>query len=207
MSTFRALSTEEKRLLNQVSPDLGERLDRIEDGGYWDRQKWANPAAAAAAAVLAATGLADGATTAVTTNITNPDFARKLSVTGNQGSAVGNVVITGTDYEGNVITETIVANGVATVPGTKAFATVTSVVLPARGAGGDTISVGITDALGLKAMLTGNRVMRALVDGVAETTAPTITFDVDELCKNTADLDTALNGAQAIEVIFLETRD
>ena len=73
--------------------------------------------AATAIAVHAAITLADGSTTVVTTAITNPTKYRVLSVTGNQAGVAGDVVITGTDWGGHNITDTIVANGGNTVNG------------------------------------------------------------------------------------------
>jgi hypothetical protein len=119
---------------------------------YVDVQKWTEPDAPSETNVLAATALADGSTTTVTTDITNPDFPRALQIKGNAGGISGNVVITGTNIRGETITDTIVANGASAVEGVKAFKSVTSILLPARNAGGDTISVGVIDELGLQSI-------------------------------------------------------
>ena len=105
--------------------------------------------ALSATAVHAAVTLADGATTLVTTAITHPTVYRALSVKGNQAGVAGDVVITGTDWAGRVISDTIALADNGTVEGVKPFATVTSILLPARVAAGDTVSVGICDKLGL----------------------------------------------------------
>jgi len=97
----------------------------------------------------AAVLLANGATTTVTTAITNPDFPRILSVKGNDGNVTGNVVITGTDINDDAITETIASNAANEVFGAKAFKTVTSIVLPAYAvAGTESISIGMGDKFG-----------------------------------------------------------
>ena len=84
----------------------------------------------------------------VTTAITDPDYHRALSVTGNQASVYGNVVITGRNWKGRTIQETILASGVSTIQGNLPFAEVLKIQMPARVAVGDTISVGVTDKLG-----------------------------------------------------------
>lgn len=107
------------------------------------------PAVGAAAAIHAAITLPDSGTTTVTTQITNPDFPRVLAITGNAILIAGNVVITGTDASGAIITDTIIANGVAQVVGTKAFATVTSIVVPTRHAAGDTVTIDTLNVFGV----------------------------------------------------------
>jgi hypothetical protein len=81
--------------------------------------------------------------------ITDPVTYRNLTVTGNQAGVAGDVVITGTDWDGNVITETITAVDNTTVVGDKPFKTVTSISLPVLVGAGDEIAVGIGVKLGL----------------------------------------------------------
>ena len=106
-------------------------------------------AAASATSFHAAVTLADGETTTVTTAITNPDTYRVLAVKGNASGIVGDVVITGTDWAGNTITDTIALNGSSSVSGVKAFMTVTSILLPARTSAGNTVSIGCVNVFGL----------------------------------------------------------
>ncbi|SFR15267.1 hypothetical protein [Desulfoscipio geothermicus] len=155
-----------------------------------------SPAAAAADSVLAATALADGATTEVTEGITNPDYPRVLQIQGNQAGVAGNVVIEGTNMAGETITETIAANGANAVSGTKAFRTVTKITLPALVGAGDTISVGVTDVLGIPYKLSHDTVLAAYLGGVKEGTAPTVTTSATNLESNTIDLNSALDGSQ-----------
>jgi len=119
---------------------------------YVDVQKWTAPDAPGADNVLSATALTTAVQT-VTTGITNPDFPRVLSVTGNDGNVTGNVVITGTNIRGEVITDTIALSGNSTVAGVKAFKAVTSIQLPVYDvADTETVSVGITNELGLQSI-------------------------------------------------------
>ena len=173
--------------------DAGTRIGR----GFVAIETFDDPAALSAAGVLAATTLADGATTTVTTGITNPDYPRSLSIVAN-AAQTGNVVITGTNRAGKVITETLVANGTTAVNGTKAFATVTQVVLPARADVGRTISVGAGNKLGLANKLAVNTVLATYHDGTLEGTAATVATNADDLESNTILLDTALDGSEVV---------
>lgn len=160
------------------------------------------PAADAVDAVLAATALADGATTTVTEGIFDPDVPRALSVTGNQAGVAGDVVITGKDIAGNTITETIVANGAATVEGSKAFAEVTSIVLPALVGAGDTISVGTLDVYGIPHKLKAAGVLLASLYGNAAD-AGTLNVDASNLEANTYEPAANPNGSTAIDLYYL----
>lgn len=150
--------------------------------------------AASDTAVHAAITLPASGTTVVTTAITNPDIPRALRIKGNAAGITGNVVIAGTNYNGEAITETIAANGSSAVEGNKAFKTVTSITVPTRNASGDTISVGFNDKLGLPYKLPHNTILAAYLGNAKEGTAPTITTSATALENNTADLNSALNG-------------
>lgn len=103
---------------------------------------------------LAATLLLQTVTKTVTTGITNPDFPRNLVVKGNDANVTGNVVINGTDILDAVLTETIALSGASAVVGTKAFKTITSIVLPPYAvAGTETVSVGVGVKLGFPVRL------------------------------------------------------
>jgi hypothetical protein len=99
-------------------------------------------------------GGVDGTTT-VTTAITNPDIPRNLIVkpggTAADVKASSEIVITGTNVEGKTITETFttVENDVTALVGSKAFKTVTSIVIPGQDGTGATFSVGIGNKLGI----------------------------------------------------------
>lgn len=152
--------------------------------------------------IHAAITLADGATTKVTTGITQPGVTRCLSVTGNAATAVGDVVIKGTDMAGNAITETIVSTGAATVLGAKAFATVTEITVPAQGAADDTIAIGFGEKLGLPHKLAHDTVIAAYLNNALEGTAPTVAVSATDLASNTIDLATALSG-KVVDVYYL----
>jgi len=105
--------------------------------------------AKSATAVHAAVTLASGVTTTVITAITNPDCYRALSITGNQVGVAGTVVITGKDRGGKVVTDRIAAKANSTIDGVIPMSEVLKIVFPARVSAGDTISIGISEKLGL----------------------------------------------------------
>ena len=107
------------------------------------------PAVAAAASVHAAVTLST-VQQIVTSAITNPDVGRVASITGSAAGIAGDVVISGTDQNGDAATDTLALSGTSTVAGVVAFATVTSITLPGRThASGDTVSVGCGNVFGL----------------------------------------------------------
>jgi hypothetical protein len=117
----------------------------------------------------------------------------------------GTIVVVGTDLAGAALTETITPNGGATVAGTKAFATVSSVtgVGWVIGEGNDTVTVGFGDVVGLPDKLSDTaQVVAASKNGVKEATAPTVTVSSTVLALNTVDLNTALDG-DSISVYYL----
>lgn len=154
----------------------------------------ASAVAASAAAVLAATALT-AAAQAVKTNITSPSAPRNVSITGNAAGNTGNVIVKGTNYAGEPISETIALSGTDTVVGSKAFATVTEIDLPIQThAGTDTVSVGVGSKLGLPYKLAHNTVDKAFLDNVKEATAPAVTVDAAAIENNTVTLASTLAG-------------
>jgi hypothetical protein len=162
------------------------------------------PAAASATALLAATASSGGLNQAVTSQ---PDIARNITATttgtGANVLAVA-VVVTGTDLSGATITETLpafTAGANGTVTGSKAFATVTNVTVPATGASTN-VSVGVGSKLGLHHKLPLNTVSFAFLSNVREATAPTVAVDAANLSGNTATLNSAIPGAQVVDIYY-----
>jgi len=146
--------------------------------------------------VLAATALTDEAQS-ITEGITNPAVPRNISVVGNASGITGDVVVTGTNYADDEITETIALNGVSVVEGDKAFKTVTEIELPVEtDAETDTVAVGWQNKLGLPYKLAHNTVIPGMtyLDNSAEATDPTVAVDAADIESNTIELNTALSG-------------
>ena len=145
-----------------------------------------------------------GAAVTLTAGITNPPTPRNITATA--GGTVGDikviaVVVHGTNAEGAVISETLpvfTVDTAGTVVGNKAFATVTSVVIPAHEGTGATTSIGTGAKLGLGAHLGRNTVVAAYLDGVKEGTAPTVAVSATALESNTVELNSALDAGPVI---------
>jgi len=114
------------------------------------------------------------------------------------GTQTGNMVLTGTDIDDVVITETVALASAVAVTSLKAFKTVTNILLPIK-VGSETIIVGWGDKIGIPWKLGDAKdrpMVEATVSGVIEATAPTLTADADDLAKNLIDLDSALAGTE-----------
>ncbi|PYS48282.1 MAG: hypothetical protein DMF68_13635 [Acidobacteria bacterium] len=186
-------------------PQLGNTIEnafRMNTGGI----SLGSPAASSATAIHAA--VADnGAQQTISTGITNPDVPRNVTATttgtGANVTAV-QVVVNGTDAEGKAISETLpafTAGANGTVVGSKAFATITSIVIPANGTGVST-AIGTGSKLGLGTRLKRDTINQAYLNGVREATRPTVAVDAVNLSGNTVQLNSALNGSPVVVDYF-----
>lgn len=144
----------------------------------------------------------------ITENITDPSVPRNITATaGGTAGDIGaiQIVIEGTNYADEVITETLPAFTVdtaGTVVGSKAFKTVTGITIPAHDGTGATTSIGFGEKLGLPYKLAHDTVLTAYLDNAKEGTAPTVTVSTTALESNTVDLNSALNG-NVVDVYLL----
>ena len=165
-------------------------------------QKWTQPDAPSATATHAAVTLTAVAQT-VTTAITQPDFPRIVTVKGNAGGIAGNVVVSGTDIRGNAISDTIALNAGSEVLGIKAFASVDSILLPAKtNVSGDTVSIGIGDKLGLEMIPDYAIAISAHHNATLEGTLPTITRHATDIAQNIVDFNSACNADHDQAVVY-----
>lgn len=188
------------------NPALGQTMQSDVEGEEVDRAFIAHIALTAAEAVAAsATGVHaavtdTGVAQTVTTGITNPGVPRNISAT--SGGVAGDikdvqVIITGTDMEDAVITETLpvfTENSATTVVGSKAFKTVTSIYLPVHDGTGATVSIGWGDKIGLPFKKAVHFSLGEFLNNVKESTAATFAASATVLSSNTMDLHSALNG-------------
>ncbi len=178
----------------------GVRLERMYPARFQVSAEKA--VAATTVAVMAATALT-AATQEIASGITSPAVPRSIRVKGNAAGIAGDVVIHGTNYASETISETIALNGSTVVEGNKAFRTVTQIDLPVEtNAGTDTVSAGWGDKLGIPYKLPHNTVQMAYRNNVLEGTAPTVTTSATNLEDNTVDLNSALNGT-VVDVYLL----
>lgn len=184
------MATNNNRYAGQLSTDVY--------GILADQAKLAHLQLSAAQAVAADTdgllndtALGTGATT-VTTFLNAMPYPRNVTIVAS-ATQTGKATVYGTNIADEVISEELTINSDTPVVGAKAFKTVTSIVLPVK-AGSETVDVGWGDKIGLPFMLSARPLLWATVDGVIETTVPTMVVDADEVEKNTIDLNTGLNG-------------
>jgi hypothetical protein len=152
----------------------------------------------------------NGSPRTVTTAITNPDTPRNVTATA--GGTAGDikaiqVVVTGTNEDGDVISETLPAFTVdtaGTVTGSKAFKTVTSIVIPAHDGTGATTAIGYGSKLGLGDKLRLNTVKNTYLNNVLEGTAPTVAVSTTAMESNTVTLNSALDGSD-VEIHYYES--
>ena len=174
--------------------------------GYPVRQKWTAPLLGTAVKIHANITLLT-TTQTITTGITQPDFPRVLSITPTKAGSpaiTGNVVITGTDIRGNVITDTIACGSdTVTVNGVKAFATVTSIAVPVRQTASDAISIGTTSLLGLKRIMDADEYLLGSASGTFEATRATVTYNATDISQNTVSFNTALNGTLVMRAVYM----
>lgn len=145
-----------------------------------------------------------GSQQVVTTGITNPAVPRNVTAT--SGGTAGDikaiqVIVAGTNAEGVAITETLpvfTENSATTVVGSKAFATVTSITIPAHDGTGATTAIGTGAKLGLGDRIGRNSVERAYLGGTIEGTPPTVAVSSSALESNTVTLNSALNGTAVV---------
>jgi len=196
------------------NPNLGQTQQTDVAGVTVDRAFVTHFQVSAANAVVAdADGVMsaltdDGAEATVTSELTSPAVPRNITATA--GGTAGDikaiqVVVTGTNYADETITETLPAftvNTAGTVQGSKAFKTVTQVVIPAHDGTGATTAIGWGDKLGLPDKLTHNTVLFAFLDNVLEGTAPTVAVSASAIESNTVDLNSALDGS-VVDVYYL----
>jgi hypothetical protein len=128
-----------------------------------------------------------------------PDFPRGLDLTigGTAGDInASTVTVYGTNFAGTAISEDfgLSEDAAEVLHGAKAFKTVTKVLVPAQDGAGVTLKLGVNDKLGLNEKLSVNAVLYAMLNGVLESTAPTVTVSSTVLESNTVDLFSALSG-------------
>jgi hypothetical protein len=148
--------------------------------------------------------LATGATTTVTTFAAQPDVCRVIVLKGNAASVAGDVVVSGLNFNGAVISETVTMNGTAVCPTLNAYSSLTSVVLPAKAQTSDGISIGVSSVLGIPFILENDlQIVVRLWNGAADTGGALVADAV--LSKNlyTSAGTAAFNGVLVLSLFML----
>jgi hypothetical protein len=163
-------------------------------------QTWTAPLAANATLFTSAATMNAGGT--LTTFSAQPVHPRNVQIVAS-GATTSNVVINGVDIRGVAIAETLVLNGATPVLGNKAFATITSVVLPTVAA--TTINIGTGVKLGLDRAMYGATVFQALIGNAVDSALPTQAFSItyNAISSNTVITATALNGSNNYSIAYI----
>jgi hypothetical protein len=146
----------------------------------------------------------------LSTFLAQPDVARNIVITTGGTTndvAAGNVVITGKDADGNVISETLAltANQAGATTGNKAFLIVDSISLPVGDSPyGATLDIGTGTKLGLPRCMGGaGYFIKGLVDGVV-LTGETVAASASALESNTVIPNPAPNGTRVFTFFFIQ---
>lgn len=152
--------------------------------------------------VHAAITLPDTGTEEVTTGITDPDVPRSINVQGNQVGITGDLVIDGTNYNDEAISETFALSGTDEIVGDKAFKTVTKITVPVKNGAGDTVAVGLGNKLGLhQTLAAAGQVLFCTLDRAVQ--APTVAVDADNIESNTVDLSAGTYDGTKVAVAMV----
>lgn len=167
-----------------------------------------------APATVDADGIVDGAeaTTGaeaeplvITTFLAQPDVARNITVTVAATTAgdvaAGNIVVTGTDLSGAAISENFVitADTPATVTGSLAFKSVTSITVPVQDGASVTVDAGWGKKFGLPYKLpTNSLILLKLFDG--STDSGTVTASASSLAENVLALNGTPDGVKNVDL-------
>jgi len=136
-----------------------------------------------------------GATVTVTTGITNPDLARTVSITTtNNGSTESNCWVYGFDLNGNALQENVLATPGATNYSENCFSIVTQFRFMSSITAADTVSVGISDKIGLPNRLaSADDVLKIKINGGDVTDEFSMATDVS-ISRMTLDMSSLTAG-------------
>jgi hypothetical protein len=144
----------------------------------------------------------NGAQQEIVDGITQPSVPRNITATaGGTATDIGAIQVTieGTNFAGEVITEVLPAftlDTAGTVTGSKAFRTVTKIIIPAHDGLGATTEIGFGEKLGLPYKLPHNTILFANLNNVREATDPVVAVNDLALEGNTFDLNSVLNSTK-----------
>lgn len=195
-----------EQLQSQIKPLPGSQQV------FPEYQSIATPAVPSATYIIASSSSPHTTGLNLTTFAHQPDFPRVLTVTpaGTTADVTAcTVTVNGTNIRGKTISDTfaISATQSSATTGVNAFKTVTSVVIPAAcetSSSATSWKVGTAAALGLDRCLNyAGDFIQASLNGVKETTAPTIVANATLVENNTAALNSTLNG-DLVQLMFIQ---
>lgn len=193
------------RYLGELSTDvLGVSASEMKIA----KLSWTAAQAAAPAVEVHAAITSNGSTTVTTTaGIAALSCPRNIVITpGGTTASVKGVAITvyGTNINNEAISEAILMteNGTDAVVGSKAFKTVTSIVIPAQDGAGATFAFATGSKLGLPFKLASNQVIMAKFGAAHDSALPTVAVSSTAVESNTVTFATTLDGT-ALELYLV----
>lgn len=177
-------------------------------------QVFTNPLAASSTVLSAgAAGNTSAAAATLSSFSAQPDMARNITITPVGNTAHQNacvITVNGLNYLGHAISESIsLSSTQATIAtGSKAFASVTSVVFPAACEASTydvTYNIGVGSKLGVKRCLdAAGNILFSTLNGAKEATAPTMAANVASVELNTSTFNGTLDGSNDFELFFMQ---
>jgi hypothetical protein len=174
---------------------------------------WNSPAAPGTTDFEEAVATSDSVITTITNfsgwTAVKPDYPRNIVITPGGTTAdvaAGDIVVTGKDCQGNVITESFAfaANASTATTGAKAFAEITQVVIPVQDGALADFDFGWGALLGIGHCFPGKpALVQAHADGVPEGTLPTLAVDREDVESNTVSFNTAPDGSVVFAAWFI----
>lgn len=134
-------------------------------------------------------------TTTVTTGFVDSDVPRIFTVTGNQSSCTGNLVLTIECEDGTFVDETVAIAGTSTVPTVNAGVRITEAIVPTRGSAADAITLGRGVKLGVGMALARKTVLISIENGIQVSPFLAILTPSGTMSQNLVAFATAPNGA------------
>lgn len=172
-------------------------------GGNWDTDAIATGETEAKAFASGVTGDYD----TITEGIKQPSEPRNITATaGGTAGDIGNVAVKvyGTNFNDEPIEEELpyfTADTAGTATGTKAFKTITKIDVPAHDGANATTEIGFGSLFGLPYKFK-NKFIQVAFGGTWEASAPTISINSDELCKNTIQIAGTLDGEKDVDIFI-----
>ena len=180
-------------------------------GSYFKKYAPAAPIIADVDLYVTSVNMKVGAYT-VATPSPSDGLCRNVTATVTTGGGVvdvslGTLLITGTDYNSKVITETLTLV-TGTVTGIKAFKTVTNVVgagwvIDAAPATEDTITVGCGNKIGMPEVVSKEQIVMTIWNQAMSTTLPTFAYG-QEISNCTVTLPAAGDSAKKLIVFYIK---
>lgn len=145
----------------------------------------------------------------VTTGIENPDVPRCLSVGGSVAGISGEVVITGKNYAGETITETLTVNGTTADATEKAFASIDSIAVPQQvnTPAQQTETITISSGCSQDGDLTVTITAAALGDDSPASVTVPVTTALNDVTKVAEAIVAALNADDTVSAAFTASNE